>query len=337
MRSLKTFHLIMIILLVIIVLAGCLQGSQQNAVYVIKMSPPDMVEQLKLGQIDGFVAWEPFPSKAVVNGYGEVLLNSSQIWKNHPCCVVAVRDGLDDEVVKAIVIAHIKATRFINNPENKQKVLKHAIEFTGLDEKTVEMALKNIRFIEFPDEEQFKTYYHFLKSSGLLTKSIEQLGYKNEDEFFSDFLRKDIYNDVKLKSSIPMHINKKVRIGYLRADLHQLAFYIALKEGYYKEMGLDVDAKVYANGVEVMNAFKIGELDAAYLGSAPATLKRINEDIKIRIVAGVNNEGSAIVVKGINSVQSLAGKKIAIPGFGTVQDFLLRMVVDKAGLKLKVV
>ncbi|RLI74498.1 nitrate ABC transporter ATP-binding protein [Archaeoglobales archaeon] len=334
MRNLKIFHLIMIILLVMI-LAGCLQGSQQNVVYVIKMSPPDMVEQLKLGQIDGFVAWEPFPSKAVVNGYGKVLLNSTQIWSNHPCCVVAVKN-LDDEVVKAIVMVHVKATRFINNPENKQKVLRYAVEFTGLDEKTVEMALKNIRFIEFPDEEQFKIYYHHLNSSKLLTKSIQQLGYENEDKFFSEFLRRDIYKEINNVNMVKA--NKKIRIGYLRADLHQLAFYVALKEGYYNEMGIDVDAKVYANGVEVMNAFKIGELDVAYLGSAPATLKRINEDIRIMIVAGANNEGSAIVVKdNINSIQDLAGKKIAIPGFGTVQDFLLRMVVERAGLRLEVV
>ncbi|RLI76971.1 nitrate ABC transporter ATP-binding protein [Archaeoglobales archaeon] len=337
MRGLKIFYLIMIVLLV--ALTSCAQ-PKQNVVHVIKMPPPDMVEQLKLKQIDGFVAWEPFPSKAFVNGYGKLLLNSSQIWKNHPCCVVAVRDGLDNNVVKAIVFAHVKATRFVNNPENREKVLKYAAEFTGLDEKTVEMALKNIKFIEFPDEEQFRTYYHFLNSSGLLTKSIKQLGYKNEDEFFSDFLDRSVYNEVSESSSdtIPKLENKKVRIGYLRADLHQLAFYVALREGYYKEMGIDVDAKVYANGVEVMNAFKIGELDTAYLGSAPATLKRINEDVKIRVVAGVNNEGSAIVVRdGINSVKDLAGKKIAIPGFGTVQDFLLRMVVDKAGLKLEVV
>lgn len=339
MKSLRKPYLIMIILSALTVtLAGCSQSEQkQNTIYVIKMSPPDMVEQLKLKQIDGFVAWEPFPSKAIISGYGKILLNSSQIWKNHPCCVVAVREGLNKDVAKVIVFAHIKATEFINDPKNRQKVLKYAAEFTGLDEKTVEMALKNIKFIEFPDEKQLRMYYHFLNSSGLLTKSPKQLGYKSEDEFFSDFLDKSIYDEVK-SNDITKLKNKKVRIGYLRADLHQLAFYIALKEGYYKKMGLDVDAKVYANGIEVMNAFKIGELDAAYLGSAPATLKRINEDVKIKIVAGVNNEGSAIVVRnGVNSVKDLAGKRIAIPGFGTVQDFLLRMVANKTRLKVEVV
>ena len=334
MKDLKIFYLIVMIL--VLALTGCSQ-PKQNVVYAIKMSPPDMVEQLKLGQIDGFVAWEPFPSKAVFKGYGVVLLNSSQIWKNHPCCVVAIKDGLDEDIVRAIVVAHIKATRFINNPENKEKVLKYAAEFTGLDEKTVSLALKNIKFIEFPDEKEFREYYHFLNSSGLLVKSLKQLGYESEDEFFSDFLDKSVYNNVKHNLSVKLK-NKKVRIGYLRADLHQLAFYVALKEGYFKEMGLDVETKVYANGIEAMNGFKIGEIDAAYLGSAPATLKRVNEDIRIKIVAGVNNEGSAIVVKhGINSVEDLNGKKIAIPGFGTVQDFLLRMVAAKAGLKLEVV
>ena len=176
-----------------------------------------------------------------------------------------------------------------------------------------------------------------MSSSKILKKSLKQLGYKGEEEFFSDFLDSSFYDEVKHNLSVSKP-NKKIRMGYLRADLHQLAFYVALKEGYFKDAGLDIEAKVYANGVEVMNAFKVGELDAAYLGSAPATLKRVNEDIKIRIVAGVNNEGSAIVTKPeIDSIEDLDGKKIAIPGFGTVQDFLLRMVAAKAGLEVEVV
>ena len=125
-----------------------------------------------------------------------------------------------------------------------------------------------------------------------------------------------------------------MRIGYLTADLHQLAFYVALKEGYFSEVGIDVVKREYANGVYEMEGFKLGEIDIGYLGSAPATLKRVNDDVPIRIIAGVNNEGSAIVARDASSIKQLAGKKVAIPGFGTVQDFLLRMAAERAGITI---
>ena len=86
-----------------------------------------------------------------------------------------------------------------------------------------------------------------------------------------------------------------------------------------------------------MDGFEAGLMDIGYLGGAPATLKRINKDIKIQIIAGANNVGSAIVVsQDIKTLGDLKGKTIATPGFGTVQDFILRMVATEAGLEVKV-
>lgn len=97
-----------------LVLAGC---TATNSVNIVKLSPPDMLEQIKLGKIDAFVAWEPFPSKAVREGF-RIFMTSHDIWPNNPCCVVAYRLGqLNDDVLEALVWAHVKATRFINNPE----------------------------------------------------------------------------------------------------------------------------------------------------------------------------------------------------------------------------
>ena len=307
---------------------------------VVKLSPPDMLEQIKLGKIDAFVAWEPFPSKAVKEG-SRILMKSGDIWPNHPCCIVAYKSGqLDDKTLEALVWAHVKATRFINNPQNKEKVLKYASQFTGLDDETVEMALKNIRYVEYPSDREFRHYYEFLKESGILKKSVQDIGYGSEDEFFSHFLRKDIYSEVVRKlEEDPGYVPDKagsIRLGFITADLHHLALYVAIKEGYLTQVFEKVDTKQFPNGVAIMEAFRLGEIDAAYLGGAPATLKKINDGIDIRIVAGVNNEGSAIIVRGdIKSPKDLAGKTVAIPGFGTVQDFLMSKVLSEGGLKEK--
>ncbi len=331
------------ILLIVVLLSAMMMGCQQaeTGIKVVTMSPRDMVEQLKLGEIDAFVAWEPFVSEAVVKGYGRVIATSHDIWSEHPCCILAIReDEKYSDIAVALVWAHIKATRFINSEENRDKVLQYAQEFTGKDKEVIVEAMKRIKFVEYPDVDEFVKYYQNLKSGGYLTKTPEDLGYSDEDEFLKDFLYDDVYNFVveKLKENeswTPRKVNATVRMGYLTADLHQLAFYVAMKEGYYSQLGLKVEKKEYPNGVVEMEGFKNGEIDAGYLGGAPATLKRINDDVKISVIAGANSEGSAIVARDASSVKDLAGKKVAIPGFGTVQDFLLRMAAEKAGLKVK--
>ncbi len=130
----------------------------------------------------------------------------------------------------------------------------------------------------------------------------------------------------------------KVRLGYLTADLHQLAYYVAQKNGWYEEAGIEVIPVEYINGAFEMDGFKAEEIDVGYLGTAPATIKHANLDIPIQILAQANNEGSAIVVgkdKGIKSVKDLKGKNIGIPGPGTVQHFLLLKALDQAGLEAK--
>ena len=61
-----------------------------NSVNTIIIKPPEMIPALNTKQIDAFVAWEPYPAKAVTAGVGEVLAYSSDLWPKHPCCVVVV-------------------------------------------------------------------------------------------------------------------------------------------------------------------------------------------------------------------------------------------------------
>jgi len=126
---------------------------------------------------------------------------------------------------------------------------------------------------------------------------------------------------------------KKLRIGFLQGDLHQLAFFVAKEKGFFADEGIDFDYFAYENGVKEMDAFKANAIDVGYLGMAPATLKRIQANVSITIVAGANAEGSAIIARSdITNVSALEGKNVAIPGFGTVQDVLLRIALDKEGL-----
>ena len=127
--------------------------------------------------------------------------------------------------------------------------------------------------------------------------------------------------------------NKVIRIGYLQADIHQLACWVAIDEGLYKKEGITVKvAGIFRAGPEEMSAFAADSLDMGYVGEAPATVAVANGVAKVTVVAQVNTEGSALVVgksSNINNVSELAGKLFAIPGHSTVQDFLLKKGLTK--------
>ncbi|RJX29740.1 MAG: ABC transporter substrate-binding protein [Desulfarculus sp.] len=132
-----------------------------------------------------------------------------------------------------------------------------------------------------------------------------------------------------------------IRIGYLQADIHQLACWVALDKGFYQAEGLKVQvAGIFRAGPEEMSAFAAGDLDMGYVGEAPATTAVANGAARVQVVAQVNTEGSAIVVQKASAAAGLAGLKgqrVAIPGHSTVQDFLLKKALSQAGLPLDAV
>jgi len=127
-----------------------------------------------------------------------------------------------------------------------------------------------------------------------------------------------------------------VRVGFLRNDLHQLAYYVAREKGFFKEQGIDVrEVGQFNAGPEEMSAFSAGDLDIGYVGAAPAITFAGQDMADVKIVAQANTGGSSIVVRpGVegNDVAALKGRTVAIPGISTMQDFLLRTALKKANV-----
>lgn len=130
-----------------------------------------------------------------------------------------------------------------------------------------------------------------------------------------------------------------VRMAYLQNDIHHLACWTAIEKGYYTENKVHVEiAGVFRAGPEIMTAFAAGELDMAYVGEAPATIAVASRTAKVVAVAQVNTEGSSVVIArdatGISDLKDLTSRTVAIPGHGTVQDFLLRRALSHQGIDL---
>lgn len=166
------------------------KGIDNKRVNIIVIKPPEMISALDTRQIDAFIAWEPHPSKAITRGIGRVLIQSSMIWKDHPCCVVAVENIFyrnNPDIIKAFLKAHVRSTEYIK--KNPDQAVKIGVKFTGMDEATIREAVKNIRYQYSVNEEDIKEYVKYLIGFGYI-RSL------NIDNFIDEYMDMKALKDV---------------------------------------------------------------------------------------------------------------------------------------------
>ncbi len=91
------------------------------------MSPPDMVANLRAGNIDGFLGPEPFNQRAVYEGIGYIHTLSRDIWDGHPCCAFGVSEGFIKNypnTYAALFRAIASATDYAHKPQNRAAVIQ---------------------------------------------------------------------------------------------------------------------------------------------------------------------------------------------------------------------
>ena len=89
--------------------------------------PPEMVANLRAGNIDGFLGPDPFNQRAVYDEVGFIHILSKEIWDGHPCCAF----GVSDEFIKqnpntfaALYRALISAAYMAKEPSNRALIAK---------------------------------------------------------------------------------------------------------------------------------------------------------------------------------------------------------------------
>lgn len=121
-----------------------------------------------------------------------------------------------------------------------------------------------------------------------------------------------------------------IRLGNLK-----LAHFAAVS--YIKEIapkcGIKVEEKIFAKGLDVMQAIIAGELDVGATASEAAISGRANK-VPIYVVAGFASGGARLVARpdaGIKSVKDLKGKKVGVTR-GGIQEVLLAAELAQHGL-----
>jgi nitrate/nitrite transport system substrate-binding protein len=90
----------------------------------VVVPPPQMLEHLKAGRIDGFCVGEPWCANAVEQEQGFTLATSQGIWPNHPEKVLAcTREFVEQNpnTARALVMAVLEASRFIEQSQENRR------------------------------------------------------------------------------------------------------------------------------------------------------------------------------------------------------------------------
>ena len=131
----------------------------------------------------------------------------------------------------------------------------------------------------------------------------------------------------------------KVRIGYF-PNLTHISTIVALEKGYFEEeLGEEIEivTQTFPDGSAFMEAMSTSNIDVGTVGPTPVLNNYIKNPAH-QILAGAVNAGAVLVVRedaGIESVEDLAGKRVAIPTIGSTQDIMLMKALKDAGLDVK--
>lgn len=137
----------------------------------------------------------------------------------------------------------------------------------------------------------------------------------------------------------------KIRIGHLSTFYHTAILLMAQGDAE-KRLGVEVEWKLKGTGPAIMQAFSKGELDLAYIGLPPAIIG-MAKGIDVVCIAGGHVEGTVMAGKsqwlgypGTSELGAILrqfrGKKIGVPGKGSIHDVILKDCISRSGLAQEV-
>ncbi|QEF99961.1 Bicarbonate transport ATP-binding protein CmpC [Stieleria maiorica] len=89
--------------------------------------PPEMVANLKAGNVDGYLAPDPFNQRAVYENAGFIFKLSKEIWEGHPCCAFAISQEFAKtypNTFLALFRSIVDATAYASDKSNRKEIAK---------------------------------------------------------------------------------------------------------------------------------------------------------------------------------------------------------------------
>jgi nitrate/nitrite transport system substrate-binding protein len=89
--------------------------------------PPEMVANLRAGNIDGFLGPDPFNQRAVFDEIGFIHILSKEIWDGHPCCAFGMSADFIQQnpaTYAALFRAVLSAAAMAREAKNRELIAK---------------------------------------------------------------------------------------------------------------------------------------------------------------------------------------------------------------------
>lgn len=190
----------------------------------ITVPPPQMVETMRAGQIDGFCVGEPWNQQAIVEGIGFTAVTTQSIWPDHPEKVLGTTAAFVERypnTARAMTAAIVDAGRWIDaSPENREIAAQviSAPEFVNTDKSVILARMQghygdglgrtwnDAHAMKFYDEGAVPFPYH---SDGMwfMTQQHRWGLLRQEPDYASvaaDVNRIDVYRDSAAAAGVPM-------------------------------------------------------------------------------------------------------------------------------------
>jgi len=121
-------------------------------VQIRAVPPPEMVANLRAGNLDGYLGPDPFNQRAVYEGVGVIWMLSHDIWPGHPCCAFAAKREFAEKLpntFRALLLAIVDATRYARDRANRKEIARAIAPRNYLNQpvEVVEQVLTGV----FPD------------------------------------------------------------------------------------------------------------------------------------------------------------------------------------------
>ncbi|MDR0226398.1 MAG: ABC transporter substrate-binding protein [Burkholderiaceae bacterium] len=89
--------------------------------------PPEMVANLRAGNIDGYLGPDPFNQRAVYEEVGFIHLLTRELWDGHPCCAFGASEKFIQaapNTFAALLRAVLKSSAMARDPANRDAIAK---------------------------------------------------------------------------------------------------------------------------------------------------------------------------------------------------------------------
>jgi nitrate/nitrite transport system substrate-binding protein len=99
-------------------------GVSQKTSKIITIPPPQMVANMKVGNMDGYCVGEPWGGVAVKQNIGFTQISTQDMWKHHPEKALVVNTKFSEtrrEDLKNVMKAVLEACKWLDNRANRKK------------------------------------------------------------------------------------------------------------------------------------------------------------------------------------------------------------------------